>query len=1755
MATTADTLKLAAGMQPSNGSTILSDPLLHMIETPIQKALSWAHNLFSHPPVVTSNVSDIQNNMQNKGYGVDASNAPLPKGSWTAQWSSELRRLANDQFNVPGFGNVSAMKVISPLLGEANLAKTTPQILNWIGSIGKDGRQILTNLGAEVGNYTTLQNLKDMVNVHITPEEEAAFHAREAGRSVAIENFLGGHKTAADFTPSEINHQAIQDIGNMLTLYTIIDGAGAISGGLKKVTGGMIAGSLPEDATAGEKVAALTKKLVTSPQSMITRSLPEEFGATPRFGFVKFLYNAAPDAAKGAEGSGLLNFLNGVPGARNLLPLIAKMPTEESKYAILKNTIASFSRIPAKQVASLVASKGFSTGVKALAVSEGVSKLTGNDHQIYDLAHQAPYSGMLGEALNGLSMAAGTHYTAAEANSVHAGKLIENALAPIKDNLATVGVGDAFKQATGISVKEMTERLGQTEATNIYNEYLNKAAAYHYAEQNVMKDVQAGKFEGGSEQAIQAGQKYAEDAYADPAIAAFARQSLIAQPNEMITHFMKENFDYLDKKATGEVVPEFKTGKAGKEKWFAARQKIAVLRPELDTVYKDNNKRWFFGSKAETKSEDLRSERLSVDMNKNATFDKSGKTPRLYHMNKNVNDHGPATWQLNQSTPYGEGIPSTDNTGWVGRVKKNVYNLQHVSPDGNPAHFLDLTQANGGSRPVSDAIKNLIGSNMGRSSDANKYLNELGVMEPGNTPDALRYLKKDAIPGKVSKGYEALRAALNDDYKYTGQQVLDLYRRALESAGVLNKQQVDQRIKQVTNSIIGDPSYSGFKYSDKNSNLIHVVKPEATTAVKVRVDPALSKDNFMPGSIMHNNVVGRGQLGWVNPEYLTQQDIQNSIRKWASKYAKLGHEDEVNNMFSTLEMEARNGQPTEVAPRAVAPMPTGGKEHAIWSQAQSMAEKLGINPRTVSLMDDPIKLMYGLWKRSQAQASEATLLEEAPLEVHQAVDRIKNDLGWRPALGTGIGHAYEQSVIPQHIVESNNNMAKSALRQIGFSTDAVKDENTFEIRRAQRAAAIDEYLLKTGTKLPYNMTGRDVINLLAQGAAERGSEVGRVGHLFQQMATLPKEAFSLIYKRATPTIDKLFNEDPSNSDLLMSRNRSEIAKARAEYRAKAELAKNAETTVNDLNTKTMRSILMQPVNPNSKLGYEAPLMDARTANNLITQILAADAKMKSTYVGLGKVDDLLRASTAGIAKGAMSFMGSAPLKAGENPDKWKLYDITAGLGQNAIAIRDKFRFALNPLFGIRRMVKTNLKAALEGIPATANPYLSLMRTNRLESAYELAKRVIPAEFGKSMDGFKELDSTIGKSDIFNFFNPLHNMMWQAQHLKENGLTDTEIAQKLEKINGYGDRTAFEKSIATVFYPFSFNKTLYRNIGGYVLDHVGQAAILNQALQVYQHGVTVDGHKFAFNQNNDIGKWLDQHFPLITELKQLNALDHGVGLGQFGGMNANYINTVLNMFAPQAITLDNSSQAAKLLKSLIPAWNELNTLLIGGYNPETGKYDVRQGTLENTVQAGLLETLNLGQHFANIINENFGGAPRRGLNYTNTTGDLAQVQQGLDFVNLAKSYLAPAIQRKMTWTQALPAGTYIPDVIANQKVSSASIEQYASILYPAYSGSGLSAAYGAKQDALKTLLNKMNQSNDWNYSNYKSFFDQAVVVENKLTRDKDPNAIANLTQQMRDKAVAIAMGTPSLPDYKGDKRFLAFYKKYYQSTFGPIEEAK
>ena len=306
---------------------------------------------------------------------------------------------------------------------------------------------------------------------------------------------------------------------------------------------------------------------------------------------------------------------------------------------------------------------------------------------------------------------------------------------------------------------------------------------------------------------------------------------------------------------------------------------------------------------------------------------------------------------------------------------------------------------------------------------------------------------------------------------------------------------------------------------------------------------------------------------------------------------------------------------------------------------------------------------------------------------------------------------------------------------------------------------------------------------------------------------------------------------------------------------------------------------------------------------------------------------------------------------------------------------------------------------------------------------------------------------------------------------------------------------------------------------------------------YQHG------------NNDLGKWMDQHFPLIQQLKSMNAFDHGVGLGQLGGINAQYVGDTqkflafMNMFGPQAVTPTSAPNMNTLLKQLIPAWSELNGIL-WGRNPQSGQSRFGYGTLPETLRSGLYELMNRAEHVGNVVAQQH----RSLTDYTETMDATAQQQAGMDFVTSAKSILAPNIAAGMTWDQIpnAPADLAAPDANGNpQKVNSTTIQTWAHELYPAYIPGGSVTAALAKQTAAKDFMRSMRNDKTFGAA-YSYFYQQANSAISIINKSSDMSVIAQEGDKIRQMAVTMA-------EY--DPRFLSFYKKFFASALGPIEEIK
>ena len=322
-------------------------------------------------------------------------------------------------------------------------------------------------------------------------------------------------------------------------------------------------------------------------------------------------------------------------------------------------------------------------------------------------------------------------------------------------------------------------------------------------------------------------------------------------------------------------------------------------------------------------------------------------------------------------------------------------------------------------------------------------------------------------------------------------------------------------------------------------------------------------------------------------------------------------------------------------------------------------------------------------------------------------------------------------------------------------------------------------------------------------------------------------------------------------------------------------------------------------------GVRPQFMTTKDANKVYRAIVQGAASPPAYLLGLSKLDALARTGF-----GSMGFLGDAvPGKVG---------DMLANLPNELMTLRNRFRFQLSPEFSFRRITKANAKLWMDGVPGTIFPMRAMKTAGTYAEDLKTLDRVMPELQNKQFD---QINEALYSNDAFGFYSHRNWEAYAAGHWARQGKTDAQIRDLLIKDFGYGSkargegRSALERTVNTIFFPFSFDKTLYRNVGGYLLDHPARMMMLTAGLNAYN----------AFNQAHEAGNipgsasWFQKYLPVAQEALRLNAFAHGVSLGQFGGINA----PLLNLFMPQAF--NSSKHTAATIGSLIPAYTELKGL--------------------------------------------------------------------------------------------------------------------------------------------------------------------------------------------------------------------------------------
>jgi len=1695
----------------------ISEPAINHDPSLLQYAASFLHHQYGPIPVLTSDVASVQKGLQSKGYANG-----LPIGTWNTQWQQALNQHAYDVSTAPTVGNVKSLPLWKSIINEINAPGWSSTIVHSVASyiqhMPEIGRRILSDA---VGGNIALATQNPFAS-------SASQNARTASYVAGTENALGG-KTTAQQVNQDMTKRLVGDFGNILSLVTL-----ASTGKAFATSVGEVGKSLLADTAAKESVPAAAKALVT-------RSLPESAAATPTFFVSKSLYQSAADATTGkilgaiaktpglasSKGVGLLRWMENIPVLKSMLPAIDAMDTPGSMYYRFAMQKASLMRNPIWQVAAQAQAKGSIAGLGLMGIGEAEKK-AGINEQDANLA--APYQGSLSNAVNYISMFMG-HPTIGLKATQNVGQVVDAAHGALSDALGPINMDYVLKKGLGISLNDLQKNLGHENVNDHFlNTKVNAYAAAHYADDLLSQAVSSGAVDRNSTEAVNLFKQYQRDAMKDPTgILAPARESLIRQPDVLANYFKRDFAGQLGANVRKGVTESYDINDKNKERFYNAMRNLFSTKSDMSVILSPEVRNLVHGSRVQASTEDLLSHALREDWGKRQTpFNELVKSkveaqpvaegskamvyqgkamPPLYHVNRSVSEYMPDAATLESNTRFGKGIKATDDAAIAGRTHTNVYTLRYNPVNNEEPTFLDLTKS--GQAPA-------VAAKLSALQATNQTRNELGLI--GKTPK------------EYSPEYKTLAKMLKNKADYSGSDILDAYRSALKAVARISPAEIDKRISDVTSAAMSADGHAGFKFVNRAGNVTHVVNSDRAIANMTQLDPALTRDSIIPGYLKTHNVNEPGVIGIARNDTFIQQDAQKAAKAFFSRLNKAGYDEEVQQAQSTLQLEgrmlAKNANADLNAPLPKLDPQNLNKEALnVLKEARGiLIKKLGFDSLQVNKLD-PIAAVSLIYRESHGLASEAFLPVNAPKAALDAVSRI-NQKGYRLVLGTDIGHAYEAPVLHPVIADQRTSLLRRAALALKMDPSKVSDISVAQSRDTAVKERIDRGFA-SGQVQPFVGDNSSTIVNILRDYARSGPQVNNTGN----------KVANAIRGWGQGRRDQLITQLMGDTSNLTVKEERELHDAAV---VKANEILGSQRRMSDLSVSQMVKALTQPVAKGAKdyLGDVTPRYTKEDAFKIAKWVLEGQAKAPGYTMGLGKGEDFIRASGAMATNATASFFGKVPLlknyKIGEGP----IAAAITALPSNLTALRNQWRFDLNPIFAYRRLAKTNVKAATEGVPLTRNPYQAMTNLGIKDEAYNILSRTMPKVYQKAQE-LDTLDRFLQQNDIFGIYNPAHNMAWQAYHLKQFGLSDAQITQKLEKINTYGDRTPLERTINTIFYPFSFNKTLYKNVGGYLLDHPGENALLNAGFQLYNH---LDPN----NQDpgNGLQAWFNKHLPIIQDFQKLNAFEHGTGLGQFGGINAPYLQNApyikefMNLFSPQAITPAAAPSALKTLTNMVPVLSELNGLLFN-VNLNTGAAQaggVGSGRLVETGKVGYWAAKNLVEHSVDLY-KHLTGKPVDRTYYTSVLPDNAQIQAGIDAVTSLKAQLAPLIGSGEVW----PSKPGVPKDVRGLPYNATSFELYAHALYPAYTpGAGAGVALQKQDQALAFV---QNLQGTFRYDAYSQFNNIAKSAVTKLAKVTDANSIQAIATPLRALAVNIA---------EQDPKFTAFYNKFYESALGPIE---
>ena len=774
--------------------------------------------------------------------------------------------------------------------------------------------------------------------------------------------------------------------------------------------------------------------------------------------------------------------------------------------------------------------------------------------------------------------------------------------------------------------------------------------------------------------------------------------------------------------------------------------------------------------------------------------------------------------------------------------------------------------------------------------------------------------------------------------------------------------------------------------------------------------------------------------------------------------------------------------------------PTLEGQNTVWDAARQWAHDnlSGMDQRALDLYaPKPDKLWALIRQRADGLAADVHLTYDAPQAVKDRFHAIK-DAGYKVVVGTHIGHVYDGTGLNLNQVGGWLTPIRRALGALGLDPERIRDTDVGRAIHTNLVSNLTHTLNndpRLVDKIPPLVTAHTLIGLLVNDKAIDDLELPWYGKAELALAAKVggnKSAIKLIQQEAAKT----------SNPLTLS-----------EARGKLESDLAYQQSVRAIPQKKIIDTLTNPKTVITDSGGEwnYPGMDRQSAT-IIARAVQRSWKMPTYMMGLSELENLARSGFSILDKAATA-----------HPDSNLLQKI-ANTPNRIVQLRNQLRFTMSPVFDSRRLMKQTLKAGLEGVYIPPDPLGDLMATGEVDKAAAMLNK-LAGKTGGLDDSTIEADKYLVSHGISGLYNPQWHAAYFVLKHQQDGNTwdDTQAAyNRAFKYGANGGTSPLERTVNTIFFPFSFEKTVVRNSSAYLLDHPGQALLLSAGVEAWRQA----------DKNGEIGQWVHDHLPVLYEMNQLNnAFVHGISPGQFGGLNAPIIgdtsHLLLNLFLPQNW---NSGYTKKNLQKYLPVWQQL------------GKLVQSAAQQKNIVDNAAYDTIN------HVVDAHWNDRPTitpdaqltAALKMKYNMQANPAIAQIIDYNNRQSSDAD-----KYTW----PSDTRLPNTIWGKPVDKTTIGEYVSFVYPAYNPQAAAAKAQSKAvQADKFIASIQDPQKQADMRAFKKVADQVI---SRINADKYSNeTIAQVDEQFRTAAMNLASKDPE---------WLTFYNRYYASSLGPITD--